>query len=223
MTDDATNDGEFHGIPEAKKPRRKSNNWKRPPHAGGYSRKNARSSARRIALHRKQGEALTLRERGLSFDEIAAELHRPRTAVFRWITEAIDRLTDVPAAAVLKLELRKLDKVQAAVYPKALQGDVQAVYAYLTLANQRARLLGLYPPPNQNIAFIAANNSERPPIAIEFVTPAKRDPFNDEPRDATPAPYEGAKPDYSRPALEPPKEAPFRWPGSKPRSTDWMK
>ena len=72
--------------PERRRSRRKANPWKRPPHPGGYSRKNARSSARRIALHRKQGEALTLRERGLSFDEIAADLHRPRTTVFRWIT-----------------------------------------------------------------------------------------------------------------------------------------
>jgi hypothetical protein len=174
---------------------------------------------KRIALHRKQGEALMLRERGLSFDEIAAELHRPRTTVFRWITDAIDRLTDVPAAALLKLELRKLDRVQRGVYQKACQGDIQAGYLYLTLANQRARLLGLYPPPNQNIAFIAANSSERPPIEITFVTPTGRHAIDDEHRDVTPPP----KPDYSLKALEPPKETPFQWPPPMPGPRSWMK
>ena len=167
-----------------------------------------------------------MREQGLSFDEIAAELHRPMPTVYRWVVEAMDRLTDVPAANVLKLELRKLDRVQRGVYPKACLGDVQAVYAYLTLANQRARLLGLYPPPNQNIAFVAANNSERPPIQIEFITPTGRHTLDDElpPRDVTPpAPYEGAKADLSRPALPKPSQEPFRWPNSKPGSTDWMK
>jgi hypothetical protein len=93
-----------------------------------------------------------------------------------------------------------------------LQGDVQAGYLYLTLANQRARLLGLYPPPNQNIAFIAANSSGQPrePISIEFITlTKKRDPF-DEPRNVTSAPYEGAKADLSRPALPAPTEQPSK-------------
>jgi hypothetical protein len=177
-----------------------------------------------VALHRKQGEALTLREQGLSFDEIAAELHRPMPTVYRWVVEAMDRLTDVPAANVLKLELRKLDRVQRGVYPKACQGDVQAVYAYLTLANQRARLLGLYPPPNTNVAFIAANNGERPPIQIEFVTPSGRRTLEDEPpRDVSPAPYADAKPDLSKPALPKPTQQPFVWPPPTPGPKDWMR
>jgi hypothetical protein len=63
---------------------------------------------------------------------------------------------------------------------------------------------------------LPAEDGEPKRLEIEFVTPTRRE--IDYPVDMTPP----AKPDYSLPALEAPKEQPFRRPGSH-KPGDWMK
>jgi hypothetical protein len=76
-------------------------------------------------LRKNQTEALELRRGGHSFDEIAAQMKRPRATVHRWVTDALEEMIQEPAQAVLKLELQPLDAYLAAYHAAAVEGDLQ--------------------------------------------------------------------------------------------------
>jgi hypothetical protein len=133
---------------------------------------------------------------------------------------AMDRITAEPARRVLELELRRLDQLQTAIYADALQGDLSSQQMYLRIADQRARLLGLYPKePQVNFSLPAADQPDF--LQINFVVPSRKQ--EPPPVDVTPQ----GPPDYSRPALPPPperKRGPLGWLEEKPPGkADWMK
>jgi hypothetical protein len=72
-------------------------------------------------------EALNLRERGYTYEQISRHMKRPMMTVHRWVSDAIDEIVQEPAARVLKLELQRLD-------------------AYL-VAITRTLWTAIYPPP----------------------------------------------------------------------------
>ena len=86
--------------------RRKRN---RPPLPGGFSTKNSHTSPKRIALRRRQSEALRFREQGYNYEQIAKHMKTNPSTVYRWVMAAMDRITAEPARRVLDLELRRLD------------------------------------------------------------------------------------------------------------------
>jgi transposase-like protein len=98
--------------------RRKRN---RPPLPGGFSTKNSHTSPKRIALRRRQSEALKFRERGYNYEQIAKYMKTNPSTVYRWVVAAMDRITAEPAKQVLERELRRLDQLQTAIYTDALQ------------------------------------------------------------------------------------------------------
>jgi hypothetical protein len=116
---------------------------------------------------------------------------------------AMDRITAEPARRVLDLELQRLDTLQSAIYANAVRGDLSAQAMYLRIADQRARLLGLYPKePQVNFNLPAGDQPEM--LQINFVVPSRKEepPIIDTEPSAYPS---DAKPDYGRPALEPPR------------------
>ena len=176
--------------------RRKRN---RPPLPGGFSTKNSHTSPKRIALRRRQSEALRLREQGYNYEQIAKHMKTNPSTVYRWVMAAMDRITAEPARRVLDLELRRLDTLQSAIYADAIDGDLSAQAMYLRIADQRAKLLGLYPKePTVNLNVPASEPLEG--LRIEFVMPGRKE----EPLPID-HPYANEKPDLSRPALEPPR------------------
>ena len=103
--------------------RRKRN---RPPLPGGFSAKNSHTSPKRIALRRRQSEALKFREQGYNYEQIAKHMKTNPSTAYRWVVAAMDRITAEPAKRVLELELRRLDQLQTAIYADALQGDLSS-------------------------------------------------------------------------------------------------
>jgi hypothetical protein len=189
--------------------KRKSSNWKRPPHGGKYSKKNAHTSVRSIAMRRLQAEALSLREQGYSYEQISTHMKRPMTTVYRWVSDAIDAIVQEPAARVLKLELQRLDAYLAAYHANAVEGDLPATEMALRIIEKRARLLGLFPEQGKQSALAVRIGDDGKPqttIHLEFVAPTWK-PDDDEPvrlpapKDVTPQP--APRVDYS-PPLEPP-------------------
>jgi hypothetical protein len=205
----------------------KPRNRKRPPHGGKFSIKNAHTSERQIIRKRRIAAALDLRLQGHSLDEIARHLKTSRTSVHNWISGALEQMIVEPARHLLKMELRRLDEMMTGVYPDAVQGHLPSVYAYLSILDRRAKLLGLFSEPGGQTALavsVGGDQQQRSPLEIVFVTPTKKpNPFDGEPPDVTPAPYEGAKPDHSKPALPKPSQEPFRWPPPEPGPRSWMK
>ena len=202
--------------------RRKRN---RPPRPGGFSTKNSHTSPKRIALRRRQSEALRFREQGYNYEQIAKHMKTNPSTVYRWVMVAMDRITAEPARRVLDLELRRLDALQSAIYPDASDGDLAAQAMYLRIADQRAKLLGLYPKePQVNFNLPAGDQPEM--LQINFVVPTKRN--EPPPLDVipTPSPYANAEPDLSRPALEPPRprqQTPYGVFERPAKGTDWLR
>lgn len=95
------------------------------------------------ALQREK-EVLELKRAGLSFDEIAARVgYTNRGTAHRAYQRAMARTLQQPAAEVRQLEADRLDRMQVALWSKALRGDVGAVDRVLAIMQRRARLLGL--------------------------------------------------------------------------------
>jgi hypothetical protein len=101
----------------------------------------------RIKATERAAQALALRVTGLTLGAIAKQLgyRGPQGAA-----DAIERglrATLQPAADALRLtETERLDALQLALWPAAMQGDVATVDCILRLMARRARLLGLDAP-----------------------------------------------------------------------------
>jgi hypothetical protein len=210
--------------PRRREPRNGNTKLRRrngPPLPGGFSTKNSHTSLKRIALRRRQSEALRFREQGYNYEQIAKHMKTNP------VVAAMDRITAEPAKRVLELELRRLDQLQTAIYADALQGDLSSQQMYLRIADQRARLLGLYPKePQLAMSLNAANNEQLEAMRIEFVLPEPPEPVDVTPPQPTAYPPD-AQPDLSRPAIEPQPPrvriatgAVFEEPRGK---ADWMK
>jgi len=100
----------------------------------------ARARKRDLAL-----QALQLRASGATYKQIAEALGLPNLmAAYRLVTQEVDNAIRESAAEILELELTRLDRLLMAVYPAAINGDLQAIDRALKIEDMRAKLLGLY-------------------------------------------------------------------------------
>jgi len=92
----------------------------------------------------KETQVLELRRAGMSFDAIATQVGlADRGSAHKAYKRGLARTLQQPAAEVRELEADRLDRLQVAVWAKALRGDLQAVDRVLRISERRARLLGL--------------------------------------------------------------------------------
>jgi hypothetical protein len=178
---------------EAKTPRR-------TPHKGAASVNNSNTSPKKVVIRRNQARALTYREQGYTYEQIAAQMKRPPQTIHRWVMQAMDRIIDEPARRVLTLELRRLDRLQSAVYHSAAEGDLPSIKTYLDIADRRAKLLGLYPKEGQHasLSLSRANaDGTNDEFKISFVMPDGRTLELDEPEALDPPGY-GSRPVQER-------------------------
>lgn len=92
----------------------------------------------------RETHVLELRRAGASFDKIATELKLyDRSDAHKIYKRALARTLQEPAAEIRTLEADRLDRLQLAVWTKALRGDLPAVDRVLRVMERRARLLGL--------------------------------------------------------------------------------
>jgi hypothetical protein len=95
----------------------------------------------------KQRMALELRRAKLSYDAIAKQLgYVNATSARRAVYTAIRLVIREPAEEVLQMELDNLDRMQASIWPQAIQGDLDAQARVLTIMDRRAKYLGLMQP-----------------------------------------------------------------------------
>jgi hypothetical protein len=109
-------------------------------------RKHSSTSAARVGRSRRAGQALELRKAGLTFREIGRRMGFSEQRAHALVTEELARLNAdraEQADAVTRLEVERLDALFAAVYPKALRGNMGAVDRCLMIMARRAKMLGI--------------------------------------------------------------------------------
>lgn len=109
----------------------------------------AESAPVRVRARMREMEALALRAEGLSYAKIASRMGVSSATAYKWVKKALGRLQEKlaeRAELVWRLELERLDELQAALWGKAQDGDVKAVMAILRIMERRAKLYGLDAP-----------------------------------------------------------------------------
>ncbi len=109
------------------------------------------TSPERITRAENAREALGLRLQGLNFDQIGYRMGFSRQRAHTIVTEELGRVNaerNAAAGELRTLEAERLDRLQAAVWERALGGDLKAFDRVLAIMSRRARLLGLDAQPN---------------------------------------------------------------------------
>ncbi len=133
---------------------------KTPPKSQSEARK--QDSIRRV-------EALSLRLAGLSYAQIAERLDTTKAAAEDMVTRTLSRVENRAADEMRELEGSRLDRAQAAIWTKVLDGDLRAVATFLRLSERRAVLFGLNAPTKISLNVTVRQEMEAALVALEKV------------------------------------------------------
>lgn len=99
-------------------------------------------------LIEKERQVLELRRAGATYDECARAVGyaTPQGAYLAYHRAIKRTLNQAGAEEARQTEADRLDRLQRAVWPKALNGEIPAINTVLKLMERRARLLGLDSP-----------------------------------------------------------------------------
>lgn len=109
-------------------------------------KRHARERARRI-------EAVSLRLAGLTYEQIGERLGITKQGVLDLVTRTLERAENEKAHEMRALEGARLDRAQAAIWSRVLEGDTKAIDTYLRISQRRARLFGLEAPTQIAVAM----------------------------------------------------------------------
>lgn len=114
-------------------------------------------------------KAYQMRMAGIKWWDIAEELQISEAAARKSVAERIEEVSEMvdyyEKREILSLELDRLDALQAALWPEAMEGKVSAVTAVLSVMDRRAKWLGFAEPQEQqsvtsNTIVIPGNTHE---------------------------------------------------------------
>ena len=92
-------------------------------------------------------KVLELRRAGLTWQRIAEETgYADASGAYLAYKRAIKRTMQQPADELREQELDRIDRLQLALWPKAMKGDNASINTIVRLMERRARLLGLDTP-----------------------------------------------------------------------------
>lgn len=92
-------------------------------------------------------KVLELRRAGLTWQRIAEQVgYADHSGAYLAYKRALKRVLKQPAEELRQAEIDRLDRLQLAAWPKAMQGDNSAIATVLRIMERRAKLLGLDMP-----------------------------------------------------------------------------
>lgn len=92
-------------------------------------------------------QVLDLRRAGLTWARIAAEVgYADHSGAYAAYKRAVTRTLQEPADQLRQAEVDRLDRLQLAIWPKAMRGDNAAIMTIVRIIDRRAKLLGLDMP-----------------------------------------------------------------------------
>lgn len=113
----------------------------------------SKSSQKTLLAKDRQRRAVEMRMAGSDLADIADALgYSDASGAYRAISRAIDKAIKEPAEGLLAMELRRLDKLQEAHWPLALNGDPKSSDLILRMMERRSRYLGLDAPDKLDLS-----------------------------------------------------------------------
>lgn len=110
----------------------------------------AASRAQQAATAKRRTQLIALKLAGMDFDAIANQLNYADTGAARkdfWRAFKLNKLEEQQAVETLReVEGARLDRLQAAAWPKAIKGDLKAIETVRRLIAERIRLFGIAEP-----------------------------------------------------------------------------
>lgn len=125
---------------------------------------------RKLAIAERQREAVALRRAGLEYDAIAKRLgYASKAGAFAAVRSALRRHESEEVRELRTLTALQLDDMHAALWPRAIAGDLRAVDGVLAIMERRARLFGLDAPTKNDlriagagVAYVVVRDGEEP-------------------------------------------------------------
>ena len=109
----------------------------------------SKTAKQMMTAEERRLEALRLRRSGATFEGIGKALgvtkQRAYQIVSKYMKDVHEKCAE-EAEAMRALEGGRLDDAQKAIWEKVLQGDIQALRAFLLLSARRAKLFGMDSP-----------------------------------------------------------------------------
>lgn len=103
------------------------------------------------AARLKRVRAVELVATGRSYDEIAREVgYSHRGSAHRVVYKALAEREVEAVDDLCQMGLARLDRLQASLWGKAMDGDIPAVNTILRITDQRIRLMGLDTQPSES-------------------------------------------------------------------------
>lgn len=98
-----------------------------------------------VEVAQRAQRAIALASRGLSWEQIAHEAgYGNKGSAWRAVHRELRRKLSRAIEEYHAQELVRLDALYGAYYPRAIEGDTQALTAVMTIGARRARLLGIF-------------------------------------------------------------------------------
>jgi hypothetical protein len=125
--------------------------WRGKPRYGPRPPLTPERQAKLDRRRARRREALLLRLTGATYEEIGRQLGCSAPAALYHVERAVRDARRDPAERLRALELGRLDRLQLAVWQKALDGDLEATDRVLRVMARRDRLLGLDTPSRHEV------------------------------------------------------------------------
>lgn len=107
----------------------------------------------KVYRHARRAEAVTLAMAGLSYEKIGEELGITPKSAWNLVNRTIEETRNYAVDELRLLENARLDRMTTAIWNKVLEGDLNAVNAYLRISERRAKLNGLDAPTKVQMAM----------------------------------------------------------------------
>ena len=120
----------------------------------------SRYAPARVSAAEKAHRAVQLKIAGLNWEEIAKQVgYRNKGTAYNTVKRYLDQRQTVDVEELRRLENDRLDRLQAAVWPAAIRGDVPAGAQALKIIARRIDLNGLAAPERHEVVTLDATEA----------------------------------------------------------------
>lgn len=125
--------------------------------------------ARRKKQEARRVEAMSLMIAGLTPEQIGERMGISASGVKSLVNRTLERATNRNVDALREIENQRLDRAQAAIWTKVLNGDLKAIDTFLRISARRARINGIDAPTNINLNIGIKQEMEQALAELEAV------------------------------------------------------